>query len=232
MAPITIGAAAVPLRDHVASADIALLLTVVILVAATTGGRVVGAVAAICAAFTFDFFFTEPYYSMRINRAEDIETAVLMLIVGIAIGDIVTRGKRDRFAARVSQANLERVSRITELAAGGAPPGRLIRVARRELMELLDLNDCQFERPPFLDALPRLVHSGLSIPPSFDTYPRTDSQRAPRIELPLWAEGLEVGRFVLTLANNTTRLPFEPDARTAALALADRLGVALLAHDR
>jgi hypothetical protein len=230
--PIGVAAVFIPLRDHVAAADIALLLAVVILVAATLGGRVVGAVAAFEAAFAFDVFYTRPYYSLRIDRAEEIETAVLMLIVGVAIGEIVTRSKRDRFAAHVSRSNLERVSRITELAAGGEPPGRLIRVARRELMDLLDLSDCEFERPPFFDALPRLSHSGLSIPPRHGADPHTEAARATRVELPIWAEGLEVGRFVFVLADDATGLEFAPAARTSALALADQLGVALLAHER
>ena len=230
--PIGVAAALIPLRSHVSAADVALLLAVVILVAATLGGRAVGAVAAVEASFAFDLFFTRPYYSLRINRAEDIETAVLMLIVGVAIGEIVTRGKRDRFAAHVSRTNLERVSRITELAAGGERPGRLIRVARRELMELLDLNDAEFERPPFFDSLPRLSHAGLSIPPVLGIDAPSDPKRSSQIELPIWAEGLEVGRFVLTLADDATGLEFPHEARTSALALADQLGVALLAHDR
>jgi Domain of unknown function (DUF4118) len=229
--PMGVAAAFIPLRDHVAATDVALLLTVVILVAAILGGRLVGAAAAFDAAFAFDVFFTRPYYSLRIDRAEEIETAVLMLIVGVAIGEIVTRSKRDRFAAHVSRSNLERVSRITELAAGGEPPGRLIRVARRELMDVLDLNDCEFERPPFFDALPRLSHSGLTIPPILGD-DRNAADRSTRIELPIWAEGLEIGRFVLTLADEDTGLEFAPEARASALALADQLGIALLAHDR
>ena len=61
--PIGVAAAFIPLRAHVAATDVALLLTVVILVAAILGGRVVGAVAAFDAAFAFDLFFTRPYYS-------------------------------------------------------------------------------------------------------------------------------------------------------------------------
>jgi Domain of unknown function (DUF4118) len=229
--PIGVAAACIPLRAHVAAADVALLLAVIILVAATLGGRLTGAVAALEAAVAFDLFFTKPYYSLRINRAEDVETAVLMLIVGVAIGEIVTRGRRDRHAAHVSRSNLERVSRFTELAAGGERPGRLIRVARRELIDLLELDDAEFERPPFFDALPRLNHSGLSIPPALSTDGDTAARRG-QIELPIWAEGLEVGRFVLMLPDDATGLEFAPQARTSALALADQLGVALLAHDR
>jgi hypothetical protein len=132
----------------------------------------------------------------------------------------------------VSRSNLERVSRITELAAGGEPPGRLIRVARKELLELLDVDDAEFERPPFLDSLPRLSHAGLSIPPNVGADFEPAARRESRIELPIWAEGLEVGRFVLTLGPDATGLEFAPEARTSALALADRLGVALRAHDR
>ena len=61
--PIGVAAAFIPLRAHVAATDVALLLTVVILVAAIQGGHVLGAVAAFFAAFSFDLFFTRPYYS-------------------------------------------------------------------------------------------------------------------------------------------------------------------------
>ena len=44
--PIGVAAAFIPLRAHVAATDVALLLTVVILVAAIQGGHVLGAVAA------------------------------------------------------------------------------------------------------------------------------------------------------------------------------------------
>jgi hypothetical protein len=230
--PIGVAAVCIPFRSHVATADAVLLLAVVILVAATFGGRLTGAVAGIEAAIALDLFFTEPHGSLRIDRAADVETAVLMLVVGLAIGEIVTRGRLDRHAARVSRSNLERLARFTEVAAGGERPGRLIRVARRELVELLELADAEFERPPFFDALPRLSHSGLSIPPTLATDGHAIARRASQIELPVWAEGLEFGRFVLTLRDDATGLEFAPAARTAALALADQLGAALLAHER
>ena len=61
---------------------------------------------------------------------------------------------------------------------------------------------------------------------------KATADRSTRIELPIWAEGLEIGRFVLVLADDATGLEFDPAARTSALALADQLGIALLAHDR
>jgi len=59
--PVGVAAACIPLRAHTSAADIALLLAVVILVAATLGGRPTGAAAAVAAAVSFDLFFTKPY---------------------------------------------------------------------------------------------------------------------------------------------------------------------------
>jgi polyisoprenoid-binding protein YceI len=47
----------------------------------------------------------------------------------------------------------------------------------------------EFEQPPFFDALPRLSHSGLTIPPTLGADAKSAADRATRIELPIWAEG-------------------------------------------
>jgi hypothetical protein len=229
--PFGVAGAFVPLRAVVTDADIALVLTLVIFVAATLGGRPTGTAAGVEAAIAFDLFFTRPYYSLRVDRAQDIETVVLMLIIGVASGEIVTRGRRNRLAAQLARSNLERASRITELAAGGERPGRLIRVARRELIDLLDLDGCEFERPPFVDALPRLTHVGLLIPPGLGAELERAAHEA-RFELPVSAEGLELGRFVLTLEHDHAAIDWTTEQRNAALLLAGRLGVVLRAHER
>jgi hypothetical protein len=228
--PFGVAGMLIPLRGVVAEADVALVLAVVILVSATLGGRSTGTATGAAAAVAFDLFFTRPYYSLRIDGAQDIETVLLMLVLGVAIGEIVTQGREGKVAAQLTLSQLARTSRFTELAAGGERPGRLIRVARRELIDLLELEECEFERPPFVDALPRLTHSGLSIPARLGDLAPT--QHEERIELPVWADGLEVGRFALTLGPARAALQSPRETRTAALLLADRLGVALRAHDR
>ena len=136
LGPISAAAALIPARPHVATAVIALVLVVVVLAAALLGGAVVGSVAALDAAFAFDFFATRPYYSVRIDRAEDLETAVLLLVIGVVVGQLVTRSRLDRTAATTARSELERLYRVTELAAGGERPGRIIRVVREELLAL------------------------------------------------------------------------------------------------
>jgi hypothetical protein len=230
--PLAVAIACVPVRPEVPPADRALLLALTVLTAALLGGRLVGAVAALVAAFAFDFFHTRPYYSLRIDRAEDIQTALLLLVVGIAIGEVVTRSRRYRALAGVSRQELMRIRYLTELAAGGEPPGRLIRVVRNQLVDLLDLKACEFEYGPFVDSLPRLLHTGVSFPVALQRSEETKARARARLELPVWGEGLELGRFVLTLRPDATGIDFGSDARASALALADQLGVILLAHER
>lgn len=229
--PVGVAAAFIPLRGHVASAEVVLVLVVVVLCAALFGGRVAGGVAAISAALSFDFFQTRPYYSFRIDSAQDVETVLLLLVVGLAIGELVTRRRRDRAAAAESGAELQRLHRITQLAAGGEPPTRLIYLVRTELIEILGLDDCEFQRPPFVDAMPRLRHGGIMVPAGVGLFEeQPDAYR--RVELPIWGEGLELGRFVLTFSEPTIGIELPPAARRSAVALADQLGVILLAHAR
>jgi hypothetical protein len=213
--PIVVAVACVPLRAQIPAADRALLLALTVLVAAL-----------------FDFFHTRPYYSFRIDRAVDVETAALLLVVGIAIGELVTRSRRYRALAGATRQELERVRHLAELAAGGETPGRLIRVVRNELVGLLGLVECEFEEAPFLDSLPRLRHSGVVLPVALERSDEAKARAVRRIELPVWGEGLELGRFVLTLRPDATGVDFPPDARASALVLADQLGVILLAHRR
>jgi hypothetical protein len=229
---LLVALACVPVRAEVPPADRALLLALTVLTAALLGGRLVGAVSALVAAFAFDFFHTRPYYSLRIDRAEDIQTAVLLLIVGIAIGEVVTRSRRYRALAGESHEELRRIRYLAELAAGGEPPGRLIRVVRNQLVELLELKACDFEHGPFVDSLPRLLHTGVAFPVGLPPSEEMKARARAQLELPVWGEGLELGRFVLTLRPDATGIDFAPDARASALALADQLGVILLAHER
>ena len=80
--PIVVAGALVGVRDSVANADVALLLVLVVVLAAVTGGWQAGAVGRSSAALSFDFFHTKPYLSLTIDSRDDVETAPLLLLVG------------------------------------------------------------------------------------------------------------------------------------------------------
>ena len=94
--PLAVGALLVPLRDEVHNANLALVLMFVVTVAAIVGGRGAGALAAVTSTFAFDFFLTRPFLSVRIDTSSDIETALVLLAVGLLVGEVASRGRRSR----------------------------------------------------------------------------------------------------------------------------------------
>ena len=111
-----IGAAAglVAVRDHFTQANAVLILVFFVLVGAVIGGRLAGSATALTAAVAFDFFYTQPYDSLKINSAADIETTALLLLVGLAMGRS-SSGRSLRFAVSGSRRELKSVHRVARL---------------------------------------------------------------------------------------------------------------------
>jgi hypothetical protein len=222
-APIAVSLAIVPFRHDIRATNVALVLVVVVVAAAVLGGRIGGVVAAVVSTAAYDFLFTRPYYSFTISNRDDIETAILLLIVGLAVGEIVVRARRHREQAVTSRAEVARVRRVSELAAGGEPVGRLIGIVQGELTSLLQLRSCRFERPPFLDELPELGHQGVRNAAPADV----PDEDVGHVALPVYGEGRRLGRYVLELPTGSTGIMLPPEDRALAVALADQLGTVL-----
>ena len=70
----------VPFRtDSIVAANVALVFVIVVVIAAAEGGRTAGIVAAVVSTLCYDFFFTRPFQSLKIDNGDDIGTAVLLL---------------------------------------------------------------------------------------------------------------------------------------------------------
>jgi hypothetical protein len=227
--PPAVAAALVPFRSSIRTTNVALVLVVVVLVSAILGGRTGGVVAALTAALSFDFFFTVPYNSLRIATRDDVETTVLLLIVGVIAGELVVQARRSRQVAFTSRGEMQRMRRVAEVAAGSDTPTRLIDSVRQELASLLPVERCWFERPPFPTTMPQLRHGRVAVPAGDPRIGPLDPSPSRLVELPVYGGGIVRGRFVLEFAEPTTGVALPPDARATAVALADQLGVALAA---
>jgi hypothetical protein len=227
--PPAVAAALVPFRPSIPAANVALMLVVVVLVAAIVGGRTGGIVAALTAALSFDFFFTVPFNSFRIDTRDDIETTLLLLVVGVIAGEIVVRARRSRQVAFTSRREVQRMRRVAEVAAGSDSPARLIASVRQELASILPVERCWFERPPFPTTMPQLRHGRVAVPAGDPRIGALDPSPSRLVELPVYGGGVVRGRFVLEFAEPTVGVALPTDARATAVALADQLGVALAA---
>jgi hypothetical protein len=222
---LSAAAALVGIRGEIANGNVALILVVFVLLGAVVGGRAAGVTSALVAAASFDFFHTRPYGSLKITDGNDILTTVLLLLVGLIVGEIAIRAQRVHALRDDDHRQLRRIQRVAGLAAGGEGVDDMLLAVTAELIETLDLRDCRFERPPYPDVLPRMEREG-AIETREHRYAHGGFE-LPRggVELPVMAGGKQVGRFVLT---PTPGVGVSRERRVIAVALANQFGAALV----
>ncbi len=219
-----VAAALVSVRGHFATENVALVLVLVVLLGAVVGGRRAGVVSAFVAALSLDFFHTVPYNSLKISHAEDVTAMVLLLVVGLVVGEIAIRADRIRAATGVQHEEIIRLHRMAQFAASDQPVDDLVSALCAELIETLRLQGCTYEAAPFTSEMPAIEASGV-VRTSLHRYTREGFELPhERVALPVTARGRTAGRFVLTPTPGTG---VSMDRRLVAVALADQLGVAL-----
>ncbi|MFJ3906087.1 DUF4118 domain-containing protein [Streptomyces sp. NPDC090025] len=221
LAPFLMGLALVPLRTSLSHTNLALLLVVVVVAVSALGNRFAGALAAMSAVAWFDFFHTEPHQSFHIQDRADVETAVLLLFVGLAVSQLSARARVLRRAAVSDARHLERLHALARLLRSGrGSADELVEQIREELIEVLDLRGCRFVHgsAPVDRPLPRLEPDGSLRVDGWIW--DLDRQGWPDGETELWAvaHGRCQGVFVMTPVPGV--VPASPEARLVAVDLA------------
>jgi K+-sensing histidine kinase KdpD len=223
-APVLAVAALVPLREHVRNTNLALVLVLVVLAGAAMGGRLVGVIVGVAVATAFDFFLTRPFESFTIDRADDVQTTILLAAVGLIGGELVERARRSQAEADARRREVEQFQRRAELAAWGERPGRLISRTEEELSELLGLVEVSYRAGPPPRELSVLTHNGVRVPGG------QVSLGDDVVALPVRAHGRDLGHFLLVFPRATVGVSVSSDRRHSAIATADQLGMALLRY--
>jgi hypothetical protein len=118
---VALAAALVPFRSSIPNTDAALAMILVVVAVAANGYRLAGILAAVSVAVWFDFFLTRPYETFSITRRTDIETTVLLLVIGVAVTEIAVWGRRQHLAASRRAGYLDGISSAAQaVAAGGS----------------------------------------------------------------------------------------------------------------
>ncbi len=234
--PILVGGALVAVRGEVDTTNLALVLVLVVVLAAMLGGRAAGAIAAVVSAISFDFFLTRPYLTLQIDSADDVETMVFLLVIGLLVGELVTRARRHRGRADRGADEIARLHRVAELAATGADVDDLVLAVEEELTGLLDLVVCRFEptsagKAPDEAAtlvLPLMERNGAISGEGTSRRFVAGEFALPSqgVELPVLGRGRVVGRIVLTPDPHAGA---SLEERVVAVALSDQLGAAIAA---
>lgn len=159
LAPLALCAALVPFRDSFANTNAALLLVLVVVAVAANGNRVAGVLAALSAGVWFDFFLTQPYEHLTINNRSDIETAVLLLVVGVGVTEVAAWGRRQQMLVSRQAGYLAGIQAAAQVVAEGGAVNPLVEQVAGQLTRILGLTACRFDYGTGLDH-PRLGRDG------------------------------------------------------------------------
>jgi hypothetical protein len=222
--PLAAAVALVPFRGDVPNATVALILAALVTVLAATTDRAAAAAAGLSAALSFDTFHTRPYGSLTIDRAQDIETTVLLLVVAMTVGQLAARSHRHQRHALVSALNLGRVHAVAEMVAEGANATDVVRTVEGELKAVLRLRECWYD--PAFAAVPGpfIERNGTVSWGALRWGFTTIGLPTKEVSLVVEHDARPLGRFVL-LADPGTRVT--QDELVTAVALADQAGSSL-----
>ncbi len=221
---IGVGAALTTVRDQLGSTNLALIMVLLVVAAAAAGGRSAGAISAVVASISYNFFFTKPYLTVRINSGKDILSVALVLAVGISVGELGVARSRQSATRRSHLRSVHALEEVGAMVNRGAEADEVWPPVRQALMTLLSLRGARFQPGPVLDDLPIVERDG-----RVDVHEKRYTGRGfslpdGGVVLPLEADGVHVGRIVLDPdpSAGTTR-----EERRAAVALADQFAIAV-----
>lgn len=226
LGPFAVSILLAGMRDLIANTSAALVLVLVVVAVASAGHRPSGLLAAASSALWFDFFLTKPYQQFTIADRDDVETAVLLMLVGIAVTEIALWGRRQQARASRRLGHLDGVVSAAAMAASGDMPApAVLGFVGDQIAEVLGADRCEF-RPGQPGARPRINRDGSVTrdgrPLDVD---RLGLPSDDEIELVVESQGRPLGRFVVVCATRVRRPGLEE--RLVAVTLAEQAAAAL-----
>ena len=120
----------------VPSSNLALVFVLPVLVTALSFGWSSAIVATLAAVASFDFFFTEPRYSLRVNSPADLWAMALLLVVAAIASTVAAQSRRKALVAQLAANRAEALHRLAHLVVEGATTGAVCTAAGEALTRI------------------------------------------------------------------------------------------------
>jgi K+-sensing histidine kinase KdpD len=229
--PLAVCAVLAGLREVLPNDNAALVLVLVVVAVAAAGHRPSAIVAALSSAVWFDFFLTRPYYQFTIDSRDDVETAVLLVLVGLAVTEIALWGRRQQARASRRHGYLDGVVSAAQMAAeGDTPPAAVVAFVADQITHVLGVDECVF-KPGNPGPRPRLNRDGsVTRDGSAIDVDRSGMPTHDVTDIVVESHGRTFGHFEMVSVSHVVWPTLEQ--RRVAVALAEQAGAALAVHDR
>ena len=224
--PFVVSGALATSRDEVTAATGVLVLVLVVVGAAATGDRPAGLLAAVSAGAWFDFFLVPPYNTFTIDSRDDIETAVLLVLISVAVTEVALWGRRQQARASRRSGYLDGVLSAARAVADGAVPSSAVTAhVAGQIADVLDADSAEFVAGPVQDGrVAVLDHDGIVTRAGrpIDVH-RVGLPTDEYTAVPVRKGTQDIGHFLLASASHVT-YPTREQLRVAVL-LADQVAV-------
>jgi K+-sensing histidine kinase KdpD len=139
IALLAVGAAVVvgvAMQTVVPAANLTLLFVLPVTTVAILFGWGPSLFAAVAGALAFDYFFTEPKYSLTIASPADMWSTGLLLLIGAIVSTLAAEVRRRALDARRAAAQAEALQDLAHAVITAAPRQQLLDIAARALSVL------------------------------------------------------------------------------------------------
>lgn len=130
---------AIPLRPFIEPTNLAMLYLLAVVVSAIRLGRRPAILSSLLSVVAFDVIFVPPYYTLVVSDAEYIITFAALFIVGIVIGTLAARVRRQVQAGQRREAHMVVLYELSRDLAGAANVQRVARTVVQHVEESLDM---------------------------------------------------------------------------------------------
>ena len=201
------------LPGRVSTTIAALVYVLAVIGAAVAGGLVAGVLASLGSFLFLNLFFTPPYYTLRVERAEDLVALVVFLVASTVVATLLSTAIDQRSRAE----QRERETRLLYEVGGGlllgGPVDDVVRALARSLVGVFDLARCEIRYEA--GVAPVVVSEG---------QPGSEGL-GPGISVPVVAKDRELG--AITMIRPAGRPPLSANEESAVRALGAQIGLAL-----
>jgi K+-sensing histidine kinase KdpD len=118
------------------AANLTLVFVLPVMGAAIWFGWGPSLVATLAGVLAFDFFFTEPRYSLVIARPADIWAAGLLLVIATAVSTLAAESRRRERAAKRAVEQTEALAALAHVVIEGAPTHEILAAAANSLQRI------------------------------------------------------------------------------------------------
>ncbi|MDB5479915.1 MAG: hypothetical protein JWO83_968 [Caulobacteraceae bacterium] len=124
------------LEPLIGAANLTLVFVLPVMAAATSFGWGQSVVATVASVLAFDFFFTEPRYSLVIARPADLWAAGLLLVIAAGVSTIAAESRRRERAARWAAEQAEALQGLAHLVIHSGPTPEILNAAAGALHQI------------------------------------------------------------------------------------------------